>query len=50
MEDRARALDSMSEFLCAVSQMAVEGSFTLSDVSRYVKKDGMSCYCHPEVG
>lgn len=30
--------------------MAVEGSLTLLDVSRYVKKNGISRYSYPEAG
>lgn len=29
--------------------MAIQGSFTLSNVSRYVKKDKVSYYSYPEV-
>ena len=47
--DRHSATNRIAEFLCAVSQMAIQGSFTLSDISRYVKKDGVSCYSYPEV-
>lgn len=47
--DRHGATNRIAEFVYAVSQMAIQGSFTLSDVSRYVKKDGVSCYSYPEV-
>ena len=50
IEDRTRALKSISELLCAVFQIAVEGCLPLSDVFRYVKKDGISCYSCPEAG
>nr|POE79007.1 dna polymerase [Quercus suber] len=45
--DRQFAIDSISRFVSAVSQMAVQGSLTLKDVSRYVKKDGISGYEYP---
>lgn len=50
MESRKQTLSSISGFVSTVSCLAVEGNLTLSDVSRYVKKDGMSCYCYPGRG
>jgi DNA polymerase elongation subunit (family B) len=49
MEERSETLNSISSFVSAVSQLAVQGSLTLSDISRYVKKDGVSCYSYPSV-
>jgi DNA polymerase elongation subunit (family B) len=38
------AIDSIASFIFSVSEMAVRGKFTLKDVSRYIKKDGVSGY------
>ena len=47
MRKREEALNSISSFVSAVSHLAVERNLTLSDVSRYVKKDGVNCYSYP---
>lgn len=43
-DTRQQTVDEISKFISVVSQMAVEDSFRLSDVARYVKKDGISGY------
>jgi len=45
-DDIKSGLKSIFSFVSAVSYMAVNGGLTLSDVSRYVKKDGISCYMY----
>jgi DNA polymerase elongation subunit (family B) len=47
MENRSDTIDHIAKFISAVSSLAVGGNLTLSDVSRYAKKDGMSCYAYP---
>lgn len=43
-DTKQQTIDDISKFVFAVSQMAVENSFKLSDVARYVKRDGISGY------
>ncbi|KAF4511004.1 hypothetical protein G6O67_002844 [Ophiocordyceps sinensis] len=49
LDSRQSTIDSIARFVMAVSQMAVEKSLTLSDVSKYVKRDGQSGYEFPGV-
>lgn len=46
-DTRQETVDAISRFIGAVSQMAVQRSFTLSDVSKYVKQDGQPSYVYP---
>ena len=43
-DTKQQTVDGIARFLSAVSQMAACNAFTLADVSRYVKRDGVSGY------
>jgi DNA polymerase elongation subunit (family B) len=50
MVERSSTIDHIAKFVSAVSGLAVAGSLTLSDVSRYTKRDGMNCYVYKQEG
>lgn len=43
-DTRQQAVNRIANFIFSVFQMAVSNRFTLKNVSRYIKKDGMSGY------
>ena len=47
MEDQTQSMAAISHMVYGITNLAVRGELTLSDVSRYVKKDGMNCYAYP---
>lgn len=50
MDNIDQTIATISQLVSAISTLAVQGNLTLSDVSRYVKKDGTSCYSYPKPG
>ena len=48
-DTKKETVDGISMFVFAVSQMSVDQAFKLSDVARYVKRDGVSGYEYVDI-
>lgn len=48
MDDVEKTRDSISVFVSSISYMAAQNMLTLSDISKYVKRNGINCYSYTD--